>query len=108
MELGHEPENTLRHHRIEAEALEGYCTEPHYPERELSNGAGTAQSLLQVWPQEAMVDPQVAELFLQRQQVAPATVAATTELGLTLPTLERWVSAEILMWNRECIHGQDV
>ena len=55
-----------------------------------------------------MVDPQVAELFLQRQQIAPATVAATTELGLTQPILERWVSADILMWNRECIHAQDV
>ena len=55
-----------------------------------------------------MVDPRVAELFLQRQQVVPAKVAAITELGLTLPTLERWVSAAILMWNRECIHAQDV
>ena len=55
-----------------------------------------------------MVDPQVAELFLQRQQVVLATAAATTEYGLPLPTLERWVSAAILMWNRECIHAQDV
>ena len=55
-----------------------------------------------------MVDPQVAELFLQRQQVAPAMVAATTESELTLPTLERWVSVDIPMWNRECIHAQDV
>ena len=55
-----------------------------------------------------MVDPQVAELFLQRHEIVPATVAATTELGLTLPILERWVSAVILMWNRECIHAQDV
>ena len=55
-----------------------------------------------------MVDPQVAELFLQRHATVLATAAATTELGLTLPTLERWVSADILMWNRECIHAQDV
>ena len=54
-----------------------------------------------------MVDPRVAELFLQRHAV-PATDAAITELGLTLPILERWVSAAILMWNRECIHAQDV